>query len=119
MDHELPVLSAIERAAEVTRFTTAQFEFWLSPLGNLREFLRLNFRMAIVIAAPALLIAPFISMVLERFKQWTIMLTETVSSFVLFPLSVILSILLVCGCLYIGRSLMEMRVRSSRRDGYY
>ena len=41
------------------------------------------------------------------------------SSFVLFPLSVVLSIILVCGMVYIGRSILEMRLRASRRDGYY
>jgi hypothetical protein len=47
------------------------------------------------------------------------MLTETMSSFVLFPLSVVLSIILVCGMVYIGRSILEMRMRSQHRQGYY
>lgn len=122
VDMELPHLSGIERAAEVMRFMLTKLEHWLSPLGNLREFMKLNFRLAISIAIPLLMVAPLLTMALDQFKLWIVLLTQTFSSFILFPLSVILSILLVCGMIYIGRSIMEMRMRSQRdprRDGYY
>jgi hypothetical protein len=56
---------------------------------------------------------------INQFKTWVTMLTETMSSFVLFPLSVVLSIILVCGMVYIGRSVLELRMRSQQRQGYY
>jgi hypothetical protein len=119
VDETLPDLSGIERSAEVARFTMAKLEHWLSPLGNLREFFRMNLRLAICIAVPVLLVAPVITLALERFKTWVAMLSETMSSFVLFPLSVVLSIILVCGLIYIAKSLLELRLRNNRRDGYY
>lgn len=119
VDETLPELTGIERSAEVARFTMAKLEHWLSPLGNLREFLRMNLRLAICIAVPVVLVSPFITLALERLKTWVAMLSETMSSFLLFPLSVILSVILVCGLIYIAKALMEMRLRNNRRDGYY
>ena len=101
------------------RFMMHKLEYWLSPLGHLREFIKLNFRLALAIAIPVLMVAPLITMALDQFKLWIVLLTQTMSSFVLFPLSVVLSILLVCGMIYIGRSILEMRMRSGRREGYY
>jgi len=41
--------------------------------------------------------APLVTMALDQFKLWIVLLTQRMSSFVLFPPSVVLSILLVCG----------------------
>lgn len=97
----------------------AKLEYWLSPLGNLREFIRLNFRLALILAIPVFMVAPLITMALEQLNAWVSLLSKTMSSFILFPLSVILSVLLVSGVLYIGRSLLDLRLRAQRRDPYY
>lgn len=97
----------------------SRLEYALSPLGHLREFVKLNLRLALSIAIPVFLVAPLVTMAIQQFKAWTNLLTETFSSFVLFPLSVVLSIILVAGLIYIGRSLMEMRLRGQQRDRYY
>lgn len=119
VDQDLHRLSSIERVAEVLRFMLHRLEYWISPLGHLREFIKLNFRLAIAIALPVLMVAPLVTMALDQMKAWINLLTQTLSSFVLFPLSVVLSVLLVCGMVYIGRSILEMRMRSGRRGDYY
>ncbi len=78
----------------------------------------MNARIAIIIAIPVLMVAPLVTMAINQIKAWVALLTETFSSFVLFPLSVVLSILLVSGIIYIARSFMEMRMRTQRRDPY-
>ena len=119
VDMDLPHLTAVERSAEVCRFILNKLEYALSPLGDLREFIKLNMRLAISIAIPVLMVAPLVTMAITQFKAWVALLTETFSSFVLFPLSVVLSILLVCGLIYIGRSILEMRLRGQQRERYY
>ena len=119
VDPQLPNLSGLERSAEVIRFVIASIEHALSPSGFLREFVKLNLRLAVAIAVPGFMVAPLVTMAITQMKTWVALLTETFSSFALFPLSVGLSILLVCGMIYIGRSLMEMRFRSQQRDRYY
>jgi hypothetical protein len=64
------------------------------------------------------MVAPLVTLGLAQVKGWVAILTSTMSSFVMFPLSVLLCILLVCGMIYIGRAILEMRIRSSRRDPY-
>jgi hypothetical protein len=118
VDHELPHLNGIERAAEVIRFILTTLEHWLSPSGRLREFIKMNARLAIAIAVPVIIVAPLVTLALEQLKGWVVLLTSTMSSFVLFPLSVLLCALLVSGMVFIGRSILAMRVRSSRRDPY-
>lgn len=115
---DLHRLTAVERSAEVMRYMFNRLEYWISPKGTLREFLKLNLRLALAFAIPAVLVAPLVTLALEQFQTWTVLLTQTMSSFALFPLSVVLSILLVCGMIYIVRSLLELRGRG-RRDGYY
>ncbi len=78
----------------------------------------MNCRLALIIAIPVFLVAPLITMALERLNSWIALLSATMSSFILFPLSVILSILLICGLIYIGRAIMEMKMRANRRDPY-
>ncbi len=118
VDQELSHLTGIERAAEVLRFMVSRLEYALSPMGALREFAKMNIRLCISIAIPVMMVAPLVTMAITQCKAWVALLTETFSSFVLFPLSVVLSILLVCGLIYIGRSLLEMRMRTQRRDPY-
>ena len=118
VDTELPHLSGIERAAEVMRFILRKLEHWMSPSGRLREFTKMNARLAFAIAVPVILVAPLVTLALEQLKGWVTLMTSTVSSFILFPLSVLLCILLVCGMIYISRCIFEMRVRSNRRDPY-
>ena len=50
VDPELPALPAPSRCAEVLRYSVLRAEFWLSPGGSLREWLRLNVWLACVLA---------------------------------------------------------------------
>jgi hypothetical protein len=118
VDADLPHLSGIERAAEVCRFIFIKLEHWLSPSGHLREFTKMNARLALAIAVPVILVAPLVTLALEKLQGWVALLTTTMNSFVMFPLSVLLCILLVCGMIYIGRTILEMRIRGQRRDPY-
>jgi len=47
-------MGAVERSAEVIRYAVRTAEYWVSPQGSLREWLRLNFWFALVLAVPAL-----------------------------------------------------------------
>ncbi|MBB5033798.1 hypothetical protein HNQ65_003388 [Prosthecobacter vanneervenii] len=119
IDEELPNLSAIERSAEVVCFTCRRAEYWLSPQGTLREWLKFNLRLAIGIAVPALLVAPLVTLALERFNLWIDLISKSTSNFVLVPLSVLLVVGLIAGLVSIAKSILSMRLRhQQRRDPY-
>jgi hypothetical protein len=59
-------MGAVERSAEVIRYAVFTTEYWVSPRGGLREWLRLNLWFALVLAVPALLITPIASYMLAE-----------------------------------------------------
>jgi hypothetical protein len=116
VDPELPTLTGVERSAEVFRFSMLSTEYWLSPKGRLREWLRFNFRLASVLIIPMLLVVPLITFTLGQFKTWAELLAATTTSMVLFPLSALLVIALVSAIVFACRSFTR---RGPRRDPYY
>lgn len=116
VDPELPILSGVERSAEVFRYSMLSTEYWLSPKGRLREWLRLNARLASILIVPMLLVVPIITFTLGQFKTWAELLAVTTSTMVLFPLSAILVVALVSALVYACRSLSR---RSPRRGAPY
>ena len=120
VDADLPKLSAIERAAEVLRYTLSRLFFWMAPGGSLKEWMRFNLRASFIIGVPLALVAPVITFGLGQIQLWLDLLAKTTSNLILFPLSVLLVIGLVSGVVYIGKSLLIMRLRYSqqRRDPY-
>lgn len=71
VDPGLTTLSAIERSAEVLRYTARCGEHWISPEGLLREWLRHILRLTTAVAIPAVFMAPLITLLLGRLLSWT------------------------------------------------
>jgi len=71
IDPQLPTLPAVLRVAEVCRFTLSKLEYSLSSGGGLRAWFKLNLLIALLIAAPAILILPVITLVLGTFATWS------------------------------------------------
>jgi hypothetical protein len=118
VDPELPKLTAVERSAEVFRFTALNTEHWLSPKGYLREWLRFNARVFMLLLIPTLLVVPLITFTLGQFMTWAALIAATTASIVLFPLSALLVVGLISGLVYLSKSVF-MRQRDPRRDHYY
>ncbi len=78
--------------------------------------IRFNIRLALVLAVPALLLSPLITFMLGQLSAWSTMLAQTTSRMILFPLSALLIVGLVCGLIYITRALAQQR---PRRNPYY
>lgn len=118
VDPELPQLTAVERSAEVFRFTALSTEHWLSPQGYLREWLKFNARVFMLLLIPTLLVVPLITFTLGQFMTWAALIAATTASVVLFPLSALLVVGLISGLVYLSKALM-VRQRDPRRDHYY
>jgi hypothetical protein len=116
VDPALPQFNALERSAEVFRYSANRLEYWISPSGWLREWLRFNIRLALLLAIPSLLVVPLITFALGQLSVWSDMLAHTTSRMILFPLSALLIVGLVCGLIYITRSIAWQR---PRRHSYY
>ncbi len=76
IDSDLEKLNGLERATEVLRYMILALEWWLSPNGRLREWLRLNGSISAVLLIPAVLVAPLVTLILWQFFTWTVFLNQ-------------------------------------------
>lgn len=105
VDPDFEQLSMVERSAEVFRYCFSKAEYWLSPGGLLREWIRVNIRITLALLLPALLVAPLVTYALRQFSIWTDLLTATTSKMVLFPLSALLVVGLVYGLIHLTKAI--------------
>ncbi len=73
-------MPALQRCAEVLRYALLRLEFWISPRGWLREWIRINVGFALFIGIPAILLLPIVSFVLGQFTVWAFSLVELLKS---------------------------------------
>lgn len=117
VDPALPQLSGIERAAEVVRYCLASFENWISSSGHLREWIRLNIRIALFIAAPSLLVVPLVTLAFQQFSSWSVLIAQTSANFLYFPLTALLFVALISVLIMLTNTLRRRDPRD--RHPYY
>jgi hypothetical protein len=80
IDPDLDQLSWPERCAEVVRHALLSIEHWLSQGGWLREWIRLNLWLAVVLIAATVLVIPPVTALLEGVRDWTALVSATVGN---------------------------------------
>ena len=118
VDPDLLQLTPVERSTEVLRHSILSLEYWLSPSGVLREWIRFNLRLAAVLAVPALLVVPLVSFALREINSWVGQVVASTSTFLMFPLSALLIVGLVSALMALSRSILRNR-QQPRRDPYH
>ena len=53
-------LTPVERVAECSKYGILLFEYWISPSGGLRNWMRLNFLLFLIFAIPVALVVPIL-----------------------------------------------------------
>ena len=76
VDPEFHHMGGLSRATEAWRYTAFATEHWLSPHGQLREWLRQVLRLCIPMAAPVLLVVPLVTFILTSLVKWVVLLTS-------------------------------------------
>lgn len=79
----------IQRATMVLWYSALRVEYWISPSGSLREWIRFNITLALIIGIPALLVVPIVTVLLWQFTAWTDYLVQIAKNFLLFPVIII------------------------------
>ena len=86
VDPDLEELEAATRSCEVIRYSLLSLEWWLSPNGKLREWLKLNGRIASVLVIPAVLVMPLVTLIIWQVAKWMGWLVGIAGHIILFPL---------------------------------
>lgn len=117
VDPALHQLSGIERSAEVIRHSLLSAEYWIASNGWFRAWFRLNVRLAVIVAIPALMIVPLVTFALGQFSNWASLIAQTSTNLLFFPLTALLMVGLISALIYFGNSLRRRDPRDMHR--YY
>lgn len=80
VDPSLAQMPAIVRSAQVLGYSLQRFEYWLSPHGTLREWIRLNALVCVFLLTPATLIVPVVTFILVEVAAWTVAILTIVQN---------------------------------------
>ena len=103
VDPDLRHLNQIQRSAEVLRYSILRTEYWISPRGTLREWLRLNVAVAIVLGIPSLLIVPVVTYLINEFVTWSDLLMKIATNLAVLPGALLLAVGLFSALVFIVR----------------
>ncbi len=95
VDADLEQMTGPQRAAEVIRLSLLSLEYWLSPFGRLREWLRLNGRLSAILVTPALLVVPLVTWILWHVAQWMALLVGITGNLIVLPLVALLAVIVL------------------------
>jgi hypothetical protein len=95
VDPDLHQLHPLTRSAESIVYTVLSFEFWISPNGQVREWLRHNSRLAVILATPVFLVLPIITFGLWQLVSWLTALTSIAGKLIVFPILGLLAVLVI------------------------
>ena len=105
VDPELDDLDAATRSVEVVRFSLLSLEWWLSPNGTLREWLKINGKVSSVLIIPTVIVMPLVSLILWQIATWMGWLVGIAGHFILFPLVALVGIVIALIVVAILRAL--------------
>ena len=108
VDPELPILNDVQRSAEVLRYSVLKTEYWLSPSGTLREWVRLNAIVALILSIPALFIVPLVTWLLAEFVTWSELLVQIAKNLAVFPVLAVLGAAFITGILFAARLFLRI-----------
>ena len=96
----------MQRAGEVLRYSVLSIEWWISPNGTLREWLRLNGKVSSILLIPAVLIVPLVTFVLWQVAKWIVLLVQIASNLIVLPLAALAAGILITGIVIVARMLL-------------
>ena len=105
VDPDLPNLNGLQRAVGALRYAFLSLEHWMSPSGRIREFMRWNAIVAVLLLIPAMLIFPIITLILWQVAGWVGALANIACTLVIISLAVLGSIILVKIIIVVTRAL--------------
>lgn len=106
VDPQLDQFDGAKRSAEVVRYSILSLEWWLSPNGTLREWLRLNGKISSVLLIPAVLVLPLITFIVWQVSKWIGWLVGIAGNLILFPLAALAAVGVTIGVVILLRTIL-------------
>ena len=107
VDPELQHLDGLTRSAESIKFSILSIEFWISPNGRVREWLRHNTHLAAYLFIPAILVVPLITFLLWQLVKWVTMLTSIAGHLIILPILALVAAVVILVVVSIARAIFR------------
>lgn len=107
VDPQIEKLSPLQRSAEVVRYSVLSIEFWISPNGQVREWLRNNLLLAVILAIPAFFVLPTITFALWQFVSWLVALVAIAGNLIVFPVLALLAVAVIAVAVMILKAIFS------------
>jgi hypothetical protein len=95
IDPDLTSLSALPRVTEALRYSILDLERAISPNGGLRAWAQLNVLVALVLAIPAFLVVPVVTLLLSGFATWSEFLKQIFVNLLVAAVAIFLAVLVL------------------------
>ena len=95
VDPDLVHLDPLTRSAESLRHSVLSLEFWISPNGTVREWLRHNTRLAIILAIPAFILLPIVTFALWQLVSWLAALAIIAGKLIVIPVLALVAVVVL------------------------
>lgn len=105
-DPEIEKLNSLQRSAEVFRYNLLSLEWWLSPNGRLREWLKFHGKISSILLIPAVLVIPLVTFILWQIAVWIAFLVQIAGSLIVLPLAIMAAAILITGVVILTRILI-------------
>ena len=93
VDKKLDRMSGLQRAIEAFRYTILSIEFWISPDGCIREWLRKHVRWSAIIIIPTITVFPIATFALWELSSALNALTAIAGHLICLPILMLLVLL--------------------------
>ena len=107
VDPQMPHLHPLSRSAESIIFSLLSFEFWISPSGQVREWLRHNSRLAVILAIPVFLVMPIVTFGLWQLVSWLTAITSIAGKLIVLPILIVLVAIVLCVAMRVLRMVLR------------
>lgn len=95
IDPRLTELNTVVRSAECLLHFVLSIEYWLSPNGRLRLWLKINFCLCAWLFVPAITLMPIISLVFHELDGWLSMLVSIILKLIVLGLLVFVAVVTI------------------------
>jgi hypothetical protein len=95
VNKNLSKLDGLTRSTESIRYFLLNVEYWISPDGRVREWLRYNVLLFILLVIPAIFVMPAIGLILWQLTGWLSMLQTIGIRLIVLPILFLAALLVI------------------------
>ncbi len=95
VDSQFHRMNDLQRATESFRYVILRWEHWVSPTGDMREWLRHNTHIGAWLLIPAVCVMPIVGLILWQITGWLSILTSIAAKLIVLPILILVAFVVI------------------------